>query len=83
MTTDTPPPNGESSRDTEDLGQPVAELLNLPLDVDDRFVRHVRGRIERRVVTGEFLGLAWTAPLMMLLEFIRIPFEAFGRDRRS
>ena len=80
---DTPPPNGEPSSDTEDLGQPVTELQDLPLDVGDRFVRHVRGRIERRVVAGEFLGLAWTAPMMMLLEFIRIPFEAFGRDRRS
>lgn len=82
MTPDTPPPNGEPADETDDLGQPVAELQDLQLEVGDRFVRQVRGRIERRVVMGEFLSLAWTAPLMMLLEFIRIPFEALGRDRR-
>jgi len=83
VTPDTPPPSGESSTDTEDLGQPIAELQDLPLHVSDRFIRRVRGKIERRVIAGEFLGLAWTAPLMMLLEFIRIPFEAFGQGRRS
>jgi hypothetical protein len=83
MTPDTPLPSDGSSDDGEDLGEPVTELQDLPLVVDERFARQVRGRIERRVITGEILTLAWTAPLMMLLEFIRIPFEAFGRDRRS
>lgn len=82
MTPDTPPPNDEPLADTDDLGAPVAELQDLSLEVSDRFVRRVRGKIERRVVAGEFLGLVWTAPIMMLLEFLRIPFEAFGRSRR-
>ena len=82
MTPDVPPP-GESNEDTDDLGDPLVELQDLPVKVDDKFVRQVRGRIERRIVTSEFLGLLWTAPLMMLLEFIRIPFETFDRNRRS
>lgn len=83
MTPEPPPPNGESESDMDDLGQPVAELLDLRLEVPDRFGRQVRGRIERRLVAGEFLGLAWAAPIMMFLEFVRMPFEAFGRGRRS
>jgi hypothetical protein len=63
--------------DDSDLGAPVTELQDLSLAVNDRFGRKVRGRIERRALTGEFLGLAWTAPAMTLLELLRVPFELF------
>jgi len=81
VSADAPPPN-EPDADVDDLGAPITELQDLPVEVSQRFVQHVRGRIERRVVTADILDLVWTAPLMMLLEFLRIPFEAFGRDRR-
>lgn len=68
--------------DDTDLGEPVTELRDLSLPVDDRFGRRVRGRIERRVLAGELLGLAWTAPLMTFLEFLRIPFELLLGRRR-
>jgi len=42
----------------------------------------VRGRIERRLLAGEFMGLAWTAPMMMLLELLRVPFELLVGKRR-
>ena len=80
MSPDTPPPDAAS--DADDLGEPVTQLQDLPIDVSQRFVHHVRGRIERRVVTADILDLVWTAPLMVLLEFLRVPFEAFGRNRR-
>jgi hypothetical protein len=69
--------------DDGEMGEPVAELRDLSLEVDERFSRRLRGRIERRVLTGEFLGLAWTAPMLMLLEFLRAPFESFTRKRRT
>lgn len=81
MSPEAPPP-GSPAADADDMGDPITELQDLPVDVSQRFVHHVRGRIERRVVTADILDLVWTAPLMMLLEFLRIPFEAFGRDRR-
>ena len=81
----TPPGSGSDDQtpgsDT-DLGEPVSELRDLSLAVDDRFSRRVRGRLERRLLAGEFLSLAWTAPLMTLLEFLRIPFELFLGRRR-
>ena len=64
------------------MGEPVVELRDLSLAVDDQFGRRVRGRIERRVLAGEFLGLAWMAPMMMLLEFLRVPFELLVGKRR-
>jgi len=69
--------------DDLELGEPVAELKDLALSVNDRFGRRVRGRIERRALAGEFLGLAWTAPVMMLLELLRAPFELFQGKRRE
>ena len=68
--------------DDTELGDPVTELRDLSLAVDDRFGRRVRGRLERRVLTGELLGLAWAAPLLTFLEFLRIPFELFLGKRR-
>lgn len=55
-----------------DLGEPISELRNLSLAVDERFGRRVRGGIERRVLTGHFLDLLWTGPLAVLVEFIAI-----------
>jgi hypothetical protein len=76
-------PQGGPPGDEADTGAPIVELRDLSLAVGDRFGRHVQGRIERRVLTGEFLGLAWTAPVMMLLEFLRAPFELLGERRHK
>lgn len=82
MTPDTAGPGGESPVDDGDMGEPVVELRDLSLAADDRFRRRVRGSIERRILTGELIGLAWTAPLMMLLELLRMPFELLvGKSR--
>lgn len=62
----------------DDLGRPVTELRDLSLGVGDQFGAHVRRRIERRVLAGEFLEIMWTAPLTMLIEFLRWPFDLFG-----
>lgn len=77
MTPDTPAPPAP-----DDLGEPVAELRDLSLAVDAQFGRRVRGRIERRVLAGEALGFAWTAPILVLLELLRAPLELFSRKSR-
>jgi hypothetical protein len=81
MNTETPDPGAPSAEET-DLGSPVAELRDVSWRLEDGFSDRVRGRIERRVLTGELLDLAWTAPLMLLLELLRLPFEALVRRRR-
>jgi hypothetical protein len=68
--------------DDDDMGEPVVELRDLSLSADDRFGRRVRGKIERRILTGEFIVLAWTAPMMMLLELLRVPFELLAGRKR-
>lgn len=62
----------------DDLGRPVTQLRDLSLGVEHQFGARVRRRIERRVLAGEFLEMMWTAPLTMLLEFLRWPFDLFG-----
>lgn len=70
--------------DEEDptLGEPVTELRDVGFGVGDQFATRVRGRIERRVLTGEVVELMWTAPVTMMLEFLRWPFELFKAGRR-
>lgn len=76
----TPDPPDAAAHD--DTGEPVAELRDLSLAVDARFGRRVRGRIERRVLAGEALGFAWTAPMLVLLELLRAPLELFSGKKR-
>lgn len=78
------PPGDEPPPETtdEDLGEPIEALRDVSFPLPDRFTEKVRGRIERRVLTGDFLELFWSAPLTMLLEFLRWPFDA-ARDRRQ
>lgn len=82
MTPDVPGPGGEPPVDDSDLGDPVVELRDLSLSTSDQFGRRVRGRIERRRLAGEFIGLAWIAPVTMLLELLRVPFELLAGKKR-
>lgn len=70
------------SPDDDELGEPVTALRQVSWSLPDRFVARVRGRVERRVLAAESLELLVTAPLTMLLEFLRWPFELFT-NRRS
>lgn len=72
-----------SSSGAEDLGAPVEALRDLALDVDDTFGPRVRRRIERRVLAGELVELAWTGPLTAVVELLRAPFDWFRRDSGS
>ncbi len=83
MTPDAPGVGGPPPPDEEDLGEPVAELRDLSLAVQDRFGRRVRGGIESRVLAGEFIGLAWTAPAVMLFEFLGGLFDLLAGKRRT
>lgn len=67
----------------DDLGEPIAELSSLGWTPSDRFERRVTGSIERRLLTGRLLGVAWSGPLMVLLELLRVPFESWSSNRRS
>lgn len=79
MTDQTENPDGASGPDETELGQPIAELAQLAWQPDDQFGRKVTGSIERRLLTGRLLDVTWSAPLMVLLEFLRVPFESFSR----
>ena len=83
MTPDTPLPDAAESLDDAALGRPIAELQDLSLEVDDRLRRRVRGSINRRLLAGELIGLAWTAPLTVLLEFLQAAIDLFNGKRRT
>ena len=51
----------------DDLGAPVVELRDLSFPLEDRFPDKVRRRIERRLLAGELLDLAWSGPLLSLI----------------
>ena len=66
----------------EDDGAPVTELHGLSISVDEGFGDQVRGRIERRLLTGDLLELAWTAPFIVLVEWLTMPFRML-HDRQN
>lgn len=66
-----------------DLGEPLAELYDLSWPSGDDFGRRVNGRIERRLLAGRLLDVAWSAPLMVIIELLRAPFELFSSGRRA
>lgn len=72
----TPPGPGE------DLGAPIAELRDVQAPLADRFSSRVRHRLERRMFAGDALELLWTAPLTMLIEFLRWPFDGRSGPRK-
>ncbi|MCC7125314.1 MAG: hypothetical protein IT178_10735 [Acidobacteria bacterium] len=66
----------EPTRD--DSGEPaVDELRDLTLPVDEGFAGRVSRRIERRLLAGDLIELAWSAPLSAALTLLRVPFEWF------
>jgi len=86
MTSEPLEPAGGRSGDADDdqeLGAPITELRGLLLSVDERFVQRVHNGIDRRLLAGSFLDLAWSGPLLVLLELLRIPFELLSGKGRS
>lgn len=67
----------DDEESVEETGLPVTQLRGLELVVDDRFADQVGRRIQRRLLAGDLLQLAWSGPLMALLEILRVPFEWF------
>ena len=61
---------------------PVAELEGISIPVDERFGEQIRGRIERRLLAGDLIELAWMGPFVVLLEWLTTPFRML-QDRQN
>lgn len=82
-TTDRPTdPAGDDPAEI-DLGEPLAELAELAWPPGDEFGRKVQGRIERRLLTGRLLDVAWSGPLLVFVEYLRGSLQVFSGHRRS
>jgi len=68
-------PSLEGEAPGEEVGAPLDELTAFEVEVDDDFVDQVGRRIQRRILTGDLLRLAWTGPAVAVLELLRVPFE--------
>lgn len=77
--TDHAGPDEAGGAEPADMGTPVEQLRDLSLDVGGEFAPRVRRSIERRLLGGDLIELAWTAPFTALLELLRAPFEWFER----
>lgn len=70
--------------DDIDPGPPIAALRDLEEDTSERFLASVHNRVDRRVVTGQFVQLFGTNVFAALLEYVTSLFQAIGgSDRRS
>lgn len=55
--------------DDQDLGEPIAALLNLEQDTSPSFLDRVRRGIYRRTTTSQLASFSWYLPKMILIEF--------------
>ena len=53
----------------QDLGEPIADLLDLEQDTSPTFLQVVRRKIHRRSMTSQFASFSWHLPKMILVEF--------------
>jgi hypothetical protein len=65
-----------------DMGPPLAELHDLQLPVGEGFPGRVRNSINRRLLGGDLVELAWRGPVAVVVELIQIPFGWFARPPR-
>ena len=52
-----------------DLGEPIAALLDLEQDTSPSFFARVRRKIHRRTTGSQLASFSWYLPRMILLEF--------------
>lgn len=68
--------------------RPIEVLDDLELETDERFVRNVRNKIDRRLTSNQLLSLGWEIPRLVVMEFvvmvleIVLPADRRGKDRR-
>ena len=77
-------PGGPDGPDDDGLGPPAVELQQLVSETSPGFFDRVRNSIDRRVLGGQLLEQAWTAPLRVVLEYVGAVFGLVtgGDDRR-
>ena len=61
-----------------DTGEPITALATFEVDSSDGFIDRVRRRIERQLVTNDFLSAGWEVPKIVLLEMIEWFAALFG-----
>ena len=61
----------------EDLGEPIAELMELEADVSRGFLGRVLSKLQRRSLVGHLATMAWTASALAFFEFLGVVFSVF------
>jgi hypothetical protein len=64
--------------DPQDLGEPIAELLDLSLEAEPDLYDRVRRRIERRSLASSFMSAAWLVPVLIVMEILTMVFDSIG-----
>lgn len=68
MSPDSDKPNPPPT-DDQNLGEPIADLLNLEQDASSTFLSGVRRKIYRRSTTAQFVTFYFDLPKIILVEF--------------
>ena len=55
--------------DDQELGEPIAALLNLEQETSSTFLNLVRRKIYRRTTASQVAAFSWNVPRMILGEF--------------
>ena len=63
--------------------QPLLPELKLVEEPEPGFLGRIRRRIERRILTSDFLDLSWFSPVFVLLEYIDMIFQALRGPKKE
>lgn len=67
----------------DEAGRPIEELQDLELAPERSLSGRVRRAIQRRMVVGHVASLGWSAPWLILLEFLEMIFSWNAGSRRG
>jgi hypothetical protein len=76
-------PDSADSADEIDPGEPVQILAELGAEPAPVFLDRIRSAIHRRILASDLTDLSWSAPLQVLLEYLKMALEIFYRPERG
>jgi len=70
----------DNPRDDIDTGHPIKALRDLAPEETPGFFDRLRAKIDRKIMTNEFVSLGWDVPRLVLKEFMEFLFQWFQPD---
>ncbi len=76
-------PESHGPEEDRDTGEPIAMLLDFAEEPAPAFIGRIRNALHRRLLASELVGLSWSTPVLVFLEYLKVIFGIFGVESRE